>query len=264
MAMLIADYRRRASPQAAAEFDEYEGADDFADTRRTGSSTSQRTARPQPPPKGTPRAAKAVEKPKEVNLFDFGDDEPAPAAPVAPAAKQGDLFGGDGELNGLHIASKANCVDDFDDFQSAPAPTAAPTPAVKPAAANNNLFDLLNSNAPKPAAQAPTYSAPSSGLSMPSLAPTPVSRPSYTSPAPTPAPAAKPAPSKSTFDDLFNTSLTSMGGQANGGQKAGQKSMKDLEKEKSMNALWAPAGQSSQSGQGQNKSSGGGFDDLLM
>lgn len=60
-----------------------------------------------------------------------------------------------------------------------------------------------------------------------------------------------------------------MGGQANGGQKPGQKSMQELEKEKSMNALWAPAGQSSQFGQGQgpgqnNKSSGVGFDDLLM
>jgi len=103
---------------------------------------------------------------------------------------------------------------------------------------------------------------------MPSLAPNqPVSRPSYTSPAPAAVPAAKPAPSKSTFDDLFNTSLTSMGGQANGGQKAGQKSMADLEKEKSMNALWAPVGQSSQAPQGQgqgSKSSGGGFDDLLM
>jgi epsin len=165
--------------------------------------------------------------------------------------------------------AKAKDADDFDDFQSAPAAAPAPTPAAKPAAANNNLFDLLNSGASKPASQAPGYnmspSAPSPELSMPSLAPTPVSRPSYTSPAPAPAPAAKPAPSKSTFDDLFNTSLTSMGGQANGGQKAGQKSMKDLEKEKSMNALWAPAGQSSQGGQGQgNKSGGGGFDDLLM
>jgi epsin len=262
--VLIADYRRRASPQAAAEFDEYEGADDFADTRRTGSSTSQRTARPPPPPKGTPRAPKVVEKPKEVNLFDFGDDEPAPAAPPAPVAtKQEDLFGGDGTSEPPQ--HKANCADDFDDFQSAPAPAPAPASKPAPAAANNNLFDLLNQGASKPAGQAPAYSGPSPGLSMPSLAPTPVSRPSYTSPAPAPAPAAKPAPTKSTFDDLFNTSLTSMGGQANGGQKAGQKSMKDLEKEKSMNALWAPAGQSSQSGQVQNnKSSGGGFDDLLM
>jgi len=205
-----------------------------------------------------------VEKPKEVNLFDFGDDEPAPPAPVAPAAaKQEDLFGGDGEFE--PPLQKANGIDDFDDFQSAPsapAPAQAAKPA--PAAANNNLFDLLNQGASKPTSQAPAYSGPSPGLSMPSLAPTPVSRPSYTSPAQAPAPAAKPAPTKSTFDDLFNTSLTSMGGQANGGQKAGQKSMKDLEKEKSMNALWAPAGQSSQSGQGQNKSSGEGFDDLLM
>jgi hypothetical protein len=157
----------------------------------------------------------------------------------------------------------ANASDDFDDFQSAPA-TSAPAAKPAPAAANNNLFDLLNSSA-KPASQSSGMMAPAPV--MPSMAPAqPVSRPSYTSPPATTAPAAKPAPTKSTFDDLFNTSLTSMGGQANSGRKPGQKSMKDLEKEKSMNALWAPAGQSSQSGQGQaNKSGGGGgFDDLLM
>lgn len=101
---------------------------------------------------------------------------------------------------------------------------------------------------------------------MPSLAPQPVSRPSYTSPtAPTPAGAPKPAAtsSKSTFDDLFNTSLTSMGGQANGGQKPGQKSMKDLEMEKSANALWAPAKPAGQA-PASKSSGGGGFDDLLM
>jgi hypothetical protein len=56
-----------------------------------------------------------------------------------------------------------------------------------------------------------------------------------------------------------------MGGQASGGQKqGGQKSMKDLEKEKSMNALWAPAGQSGQSSTSKPSNGGGGFDDLLM
>lgn len=101
---------------------------------------------------------------------------------------------------------------------------------------------------------------------MPTMAPQPVSRPSYTSPVASTTSAISPKPaaavSKSTFDDLFNTSLTSMGGQANNGQKPGQKSMKDLEKEKSANSLWAPSGTGNASSA--NKSNGGGFDDLLM
>lgn len=91
------DYRRRASPAAAVEYDEYEGADDFAETRRTGSTTTTRTARPQPPPKSTPRAAKPVEKPKEVNLFDFGDDEIAAPAPATTNSASQNILGGDGE-----------------------------------------------------------------------------------------------------------------------------------------------------------------------
>lgn len=170
---------------------------------------------------------------------------------------------------------KAEFIDDFDDFQSAPAATTSAPVAAK--SANSNLFDLLNSSSTsKPAGQsAPGYgantsfiSAPAapSGIGMPSLAPQPVSRPSYTSPAASTTSAVSPKPaassSKSTFDDLFNTSLTSMGGQTNNGQKPGQKSMKDLEKEKSANALWAPSGSSNASAP--PRSNGGGFDDLLM
>ena len=169
-------------------------------------------------------------------------------------------------------------VDDFDDFQSAPTattsapapkPTAAPTPS-----ANANLFDLLNSgNASKPAsapaAPAISQNPPSYGNMMPSMTPTPVSRPSYTSP---PATTASPKPAaptnKSPFDDLFASSLTSMGGSTNGAQKTGTKSMKDLEQEKATNALWGPSGGaqgSKPAGQSTAKpSGGGGFDDLLM
>lgn len=90
------DYRRRPSPSvAAAEYDEYEGADDFDEPRRTGSSSTNRTSRPQPPPKSAPKVSKPVEKPKEVNLFDFGDDEPAPA-PTATAGGSQNILGGDG------------------------------------------------------------------------------------------------------------------------------------------------------------------------
>lgn len=171
--------------------------------------------------------------------------------------------------------------DDFDDFQSAPAPTPAAKPTAAPATsnANANLFDLLNSGntskpAVPPAAPAPSQRPPSYGNMMPSMAPAPVSRPSYTSPPVASTPSAlSPKPtgtsSKSTFDDLFVSSLTSMGGSTNGGQKPGPKSMKDLEKEKAMNSLWGPsAGAQSSKPAGQaapaKPSGGGGFDDLLM
>lgn len=171
--------------------------------------------------------------------------------------------------------------DDFDDFQSAPtattsAPVARPAAAPAPSSANANLFDMLNSgNASKPAAAAaPAHSQrpPSYGNMMPSMAPAPISRPSYTSPPTANAPSAvspKPTgPSKSTFDDLFASSLTSMGGSTNGTQKTGAKSMKDLEQEKAMNSLWGPSTGSQSSkpaGQAAPKPSGGsGFDDLLM
>lgn len=94
------DYRpsRSAASQrdAEPEYDEYEGADDFDEEppRRTAASSS-RSARPAVPPKTAAKApAKPVEKPKEVNLFDFDDDD-TPAAPAqAPAAAD---FGGDGK-----------------------------------------------------------------------------------------------------------------------------------------------------------------------
>ena len=92
---LTADYRpsrsstaeRRADP----EYDEYEGADDFEDSgappRRTRSAaTSSSSRRPNPPPKNEPKASKPAEKPKEVNLFDFDDDEPVSAPAQAAAA----------------------------------------------------------------------------------------------------------------------------------------------------------------------------------
>lgn len=198
----------------------------------------------------------------------------------------------------MHLKPRADFVDDFDDFQSAPSGTtsaAAPKPAAAPASSGNNanLFDLLNSGSTaKPAAAAPPsygsampamgagFTSPpaaSPGLGMPSLAPAaPTSRPSYTSPPVAGAssalsPKATGGPSKaSNFDDLFASSLTSMGGSANGNaQKPGTKSMKDLEQEKAMNKLWGPspgsqAPKTSGSSGPAKPSGGGGFDDLLM
>ena len=80
---------------SGAEFDEYEGADDFDQPpRRSASASTSRVGnRPQPPPKTAPKPEKPVEKPKEMNLFDF-DDDPTPAVapssgPVAPPPVDG-------------------------------------------------------------------------------------------------------------------------------------------------------------------------------
>ncbi|WWC95069.1 hypothetical protein V866_001921 [Kwoniella sp. B9012] len=269
---------------AKTEYDEYEGADDFDDQppRRTAPSSSRATsgASHRAPPKPVAKEEKPVEKPKEVNLFDFDDDEPAssaPAAAPAPPAAAAPSFGGD---------------DDFDDFQQAPS-TSAPAPA--PASTGNtnaNLFNLLNSNkssvpAPQPQAQAqpPSFGqAPPPGYNFSSppiaqaQAPSLASRPSYSSASsqvtapPVTSPAAKPS-GASTFDDLFTSSLTSMGGQSTNKQAGGQKTIKDLEKEKTMNSLWGSSSTTQGQGGSQAKNqqaqaaqnlSGGGFDDLLL
>lgn len=109
----MADYRPSQSSGsgrgAPAEYDEYEGADDFEDDqppRRAPSSSSNR--RPNPPPKNEPRKKETLQapeppaqKPKEVNLFDFDDDEaapaPAPATATSAPVASANILGGDGE-----------------------------------------------------------------------------------------------------------------------------------------------------------------------
>lgn len=295
-------------------FDEYEGADDFDEPPRrgtpSGSGACQPSSRPQPPPKGTPRkaaAAPAIEskpapKPKEVNLFDFGDDEDVSGPTSAPSASQQPILGGDD--------------DDFDDFQTAPSATPAQASAPPPAApkqANAGLFDMLNSSVPSAAANnarpqsastssgsfgfaasgaAPNYVSPISAQT-PAGMPAMTSRPSYTSgggatsgmtsPSATSATAASKKPG-SAFDDLFSSSLSTMssGGGAGGNKAAsssagmagagGKKTIKEMEQEKAMASLWG-APQSPQAGaqraQGQSAAAkqaqaAGGFDDLLL
>jgi len=282
----ILDYRpsrssaaeRRADP----EYDEYEGADDFEDAaqppRRTGSAaTSNSSRRPNPPPKNEPKAAKPVEKPKEVNLFDFDDGEPvftsAPAAAAAPANVMAD---GTSYLPPF-IVSDVLIVDDFDDFQSGPstsAPPPVPAQSKPSSAANANLFDFLDATPSTQPKAAPSLSFVQPSQPAPSM-PAMTARPSYssyTSPPPaasstTSALSLKPTGGSSTFDDLFTTSLTSMGGSTSKAKGAGVKSMGDMEKEKAMNKLWGPtagAGGQQRSSGAQQKPANGGFDDLLF
>lgn len=119
LGLTVADYRGSRSSSswnrnqgADTGFDEYEGADDFDDqpprrgTPASGTASRAPTgaSRPQPPPKasgaGTARSqpAKPAEKPKEVNLFDFDDEDSGPLASSAavPQAQQPILGGDDG------------------------------------------------------------------------------------------------------------------------------------------------------------------------
>ncbi|KAI8336124.1 hypothetical protein BC941DRAFT_428371 [Chlamydoabsidia padenii] len=100
---------------------------------------------------------------KEANLFDFGDED------IGKAQKADDDWG--------DFATGVNntVVDDFDDFQSAPAMTTtmtkaptqatpAPTPSKK-----NNLLDLLGDDAFSPSPAASNFTSPTMTTSQPSL-----------------------------------------------------------------------------------------------
>ena len=117
-------------------------------------------------------------------------------------------------------------------------------------------------------------------MSPPLPKPNNPSRPSFTATGSTPA-VTSPKPVKSTFDDLWTTSLTSLGtgakanGAAGAGGAAGGKTIKDLENEKSMSSLWGPGRSESGTGKGQalaqspakagfGGNGGGGGDDLLL
>ncbi|CAD6575947.1 MAG: Epsin-3, clathrin recruitment and traffic between the Golgi and endosome [Tremellales sp. Tagirdzhanova-0007] len=267
---------------SGAEFDEYEGADDFDQPprRSTSASASRTSNRPQPPPKTAVKPEKPVEKPKEMNLFDF-DDDPTPA--VAPSSGPVGSSAGD---------------DEFDDFQQAPSMQPASPAASKPAGGSAGLFDLLGSTATAPISSsaaesrmpslsspgraAPTSHAPNySSMMSPSLnQPSNLSRPSYNSATSTPAITSPKAASASTFDDLWATSLTSLGAgtKANGtgasgttGGRPASKTIQDLEKEKATNSLWGSGGSTMGNSvtrgpakPAYNGGSGGGDDDLLL
>ncbi|KAF2497038.1 ENTH-domain-containing protein [Lophium mytilinum] len=93
------------------EYDEYDEGAVAAPGRRKADAPSASTA--------VKREAKKAEPPKpkepEVDLFSFGDDDPAPASTSSGKQKAAAItdFGADD--------------DDFDDFQAAPPPAAAPT-----------------------------------------------------------------------------------------------------------------------------------------
>lgn len=170
-------------------------------------------------------------------------------------------------------------IDDFDDFQSAP-PSAAISPAAKLSLSESqsraaekvsvaNIFDVLGDSAPGTSARwsGPPIQPISTSASRAQISPS--VRPSTTlSPASTivPAPVLK---SSGNFDDLWNLGLgtaASSSTQTGIGNAANNKSIKDLEREKSEAGMWgsmrpAPSNIGQNSG-GQSLTSNA--DDLLL
>jgi epsin len=118
------DYDEGGRVGGADRFDEYDEYDDggaqSAPKRRGNPSSSSRTTKTTSTPK---KAEPPKPKEPEVDLFDFGDDEPVTSGPApimaAPPAKAP-------ALQPPTATGLLGDEDDFDDFQSA-APAAAPT-----------------------------------------------------------------------------------------------------------------------------------------
>lgn len=233
-----------------------------------------------------------MEKKKEVNLFDFGDDEPQSVAPSGGASAN--IMGG-GEFQNLTPPHQpfcdffsfhlSGCIadrvdDDFDDFQTAPPSATLPSTQTFAKPTKSNLFDLLHSTSSGPTSvqslsQPPAYAAPSSNNNnFGTMSSTPINQQQRsTIPSAAPIQAAKPKPSggASTFDDLWNTSLSTVSTTAStsGNGAAGKKSLNEMEQQKSVDKLWGSGagfgGSGSGSGNaGQKQSGGNDLDDLLL
>ncbi|KAJ9123834.1 hypothetical protein QFC24_003611 [Naganishia onofrii] len=169
-------------------------------------------------------------------------------------------------------------VYDFADFQAAPTSgfnsSLSPAQAPKPA---GNVFDFLDAAAPaSKSATSPTpayapastgfgaLGASSSSYAAPAASsPVGQARPSNTMPQQTQA---KPASSSSGlggFDDLWNTSLSSVGGNKAPANGSGKKTIAEMEREKSKASLWGSSSAGGGSSSAQQKPSSSGFEDLL-
>ncbi|KAK6003703.1 hypothetical protein QM012_009474 [Aureobasidium pullulans] len=123
------DWEERSQSRSRGQdrFDEYDEYDEGAsaapprrktESSRAGTKTSTAAAKKPEPPKP---------KEPEVDLFDFGDEPAALAAPPLPAMSSNGKQPADDGFGALQSGGADD--DDFDDFQSA-APAAAPAPAV--------------------------------------------------------------------------------------------------------------------------------------
>lgn len=161
----------------------------------------------EPPPK--------KEEPAVADLFSF-DDEPAPAPAAAPATQ---ASGSQAPAGG----------DDFDDFQAAPSAGSAP-PAQS--GGQGDLFDFLGDSTP-----APSKPAAPTAPAAPTPQAAPAGRSASTASASTPTVAA-PKTSSSTFDDLWASSR----GMDSAQNDKGKKSMAQLAKDQTSDAVWGARG----------------------
>lgn len=156
------DYDEGGRVGGAERFDEYDEYDDggaqAASSRRRGPTSSSSRSKPTSTPK---KAEPPKPKEPEVDLFDFGDDEPAASGPAplmtAPPTTTS-------AIQPPAAAPLAADDDDFDDFQSA-APTpaaAAPAPTSTIPKPNYSSFSMAQSTgAPGSATQ---FAQPSPSL----------------------------------------------------------------------------------------------------
>lgn len=275
------------------EYDEYdEGSAAAAPSRRKTETQSTAASK-------VSKAAATKPQEPEVDLFDFGGDEPAPAPPAKQPASLSDDFGG------FSSAAPAAADDDFDDFVSATPSSAAPptksttfnAPSSQFGAPSgqttNNLFASTISPPPSSTAtpSAPNYSAFSAPKPQQPIQPAATSF-HQQSPRPTNYQASQPnyfgsiqaagpppsstttkngglssppiskagAGSKSAGGDPFaSLNLGSSKKAANSTSKG--PTMADMAREKSSANIWGPSANSSR--QQQPASSGGNGDDLL-
>lgn len=140
------DYDEGGRVGGADRFDEYDEYDDggaqaASSRRRANPSSSSRTK-----PTSAPRKAEPP-KPKEpeIDLFDFGDDEPAASGPAPIMAAPPTATS---TLAPPTAAAPVADDDDFDDFQSAaPAPAAAPAATSTIPKPNYSSFSMATSTA---------------------------------------------------------------------------------------------------------------------
>ncbi|KAJ9110436.1 hypothetical protein QFC19_001562 [Naganishia cerealis] len=282
---------RAGGSSSAADFDQYDAGDDEEVSASHSSTPSSRPTTRRPAaastlsattsrskaPSAAAKAPAAPAAPKPVvDLFDFDDEVPSPGVPAAAPTSA--------------VAQGANNLvddDEFADFQAAPtsgftSSSIAPAQALKPAA--GNVFDFLDAvpasnpaTSPAPPAYAPAASSGSSAsfgaFGGASSSPSSHAAPAKSTPLAQPARPtgtmqnqgqAKPASSGlGGFDDLWNTSLSSAGGSKASGNGSGNKTIAEMEREKTMASLWGSSTTTGGGGSAQQKSGSSGFEDLL-
>ncbi|KAF8470914.1 hypothetical protein DFH94DRAFT_637373 [Russula ochroleuca] len=264
----------RDTPARRSDFEEYDAGDYETSPRRSNApnATSQ-TRSSSTPSRATGKAPEPASAPV-MNLLDFDDTEPAPAAGgSAPSSATAATNKALPALAPLASNENAGGDDDFADFQAAPSspPAAATSLAAVPVTvtAKPNLMDLLASTAPSASRSVQSVQPQSFGALNAALVPpssqqlrpssTPVTAPAYgampvmspmsarsavTSPVTTGTTSSAAASTKlggagGGFDDLWSMSLGSAtGSKPAGGATAGAKSIRDLEKEKAYAGIW--------------------------